>query len=389
MTDDTLPTLGADETLRYSRHLILPEVGPAGQRRLKAARVLLIGAGGLGSPAALYLAAAGVGTLGIVDFDTVDESNLQRQIIHGTADVGRTKLDSATDRITGINPHVRVEPHSVRLESANAREIIRSYDVVIDGSDNFPTRYLVNDACVLEGKPCVYGSILRWDGQASVFWAQRGPCYRCLFPEPPPPGSVPSCAEAGVFGVLPGIIGSVQALEALKLILDTGEPLIGRLLLFDALRMRFREMRLRRDPACPVCGDNPTVRELIDYERFCGIHPPGASKDSEMIPEITPTELKQRLDRGDRLTIIDVREPMEWDIGNLEPQGARLIPLAQVPARLDEIPRDEEIVLQCRSGARSGQALQYLQAQGYERVLNLKGGILAWSDQVDPTIPKY
>ncbi|MBB4637197.1 molybdopterin-synthase adenylyltransferase MoeB [Longimicrobium terrae] len=389
MTDDTLPTLGADETLRYSRHLILPEVGPAGQRRLKAARVLLIGAGGLGSPAALYLAAAGVGTLGIVDFDTVDESNLQRQIIHGTADVGRTKLDSATDRIIGINPHVRVEPHSVRLESANARQIIRGYDVVIDGSDNFPTRYLVNDACVLEGKPCVYGSILRWDGQASVFWAQRGPCYRCLFPEPPPPGSVPSCAEAGVFGVLPGIIGSVQALEALKLILDTGEPLIGRLLLFDALRMRFREMRLRRDPACPVCGDNPTVRELIDYERFCGIHPPGAPTDNEMIPEITPTELKQRLDRGDRLTIIDVREPMEWDIGNLEPQGARLIPLAQVPERLDEISPDEEIVLQCRSGARSGQALQYLQAQGYERVLNLRGGILAWSDEVDPTIPKY
>ncbi|HEX8393002.1 MAG TPA: molybdopterin-synthase adenylyltransferase MoeB [Longimicrobium sp.] len=388
-SDDQLPTLGADETLRYSRHLILPEVGPAGQRRLKVARVLLVGAGGLGSPAALYLAAAGVGTLGIVDFDTVDETNLQRQIIHGTPDVGRTKLDSAADRIAAINPHVRVERHPVRLESANARQIVRGYDVVIDGSDNFPTRYLVNDACVLEGKPCVYGSILRWDGQASVFWAQRGPCYRCLFPEPPPPGSVPSCAEAGVFGVLPGIIGSVQALEALKLILETGETLLGRLLLFDALRMRFREMRLRRDPACPVCGDNPTVRELIDYERFCGIPSQNAPSDTRMIPEITPTELKQRLDRGDRLTIIDVREPMEWEIGNLEPQGARLIPLGQLPDRVDEISRDEEIVLQCRSGARSGQALQFLQAHGYDRLLNLKGGILAWSDEVDPTIPKY
>jgi adenylyltransferase/sulfurtransferase len=387
-----LPPLSAEENVRYSRHLILPEVGPEGQRRLKAGRVLLVGAGGLGSPAAMYLAAAGVGTLGIVDFDVVDTTNLQRQVIHGTSDVGRPKLDSASDRIAEINPHVTVEPHPVRLTSANAREIVRGYDVVIDGSDNFPTRYLVNDACVLERKPCVYGSILRWEGQASVFWAGHGPCYRCLFAEPPPPGEVPSCAEAGVLGVLPGIIGCVQALEAVKLLLGQGDALIGRLLLFDALRMRFREMRLRRDPACPVCGDEPTIHELIDYERFCGYAPAEAENEKKMndeLPEITATELKERLDRGDRLTIIDVREPFEWDIGNLEPYGARLIPLQQVPARLGEIDPGEEIVLQCRSGARSGQAQAFLKARGYDRVINLAGGILAWSDEVDPSIPKY
>jgi molybdopterin/thiamine biosynthesis adenylyltransferase/rhodanese-related sulfurtransferase len=391
--DDALPALSTDESIRYSRHLILPEVGPEGQRRLKGGRVLLVGAGGLGSPAAMYLAAAGVGTLGIVDFDVVDTTNLQRQVIHGTPDVGRPKLDSARDRIAALNPHVRVEPHPVRLTSANAREIVRAYDVVIDGTDNFPTRYLVNDACVLEGKPCVYGSILRWEGQASVFWAGHGPCYRCLFAEPPPPGMVPSCAEAGVLGVLPGIIGCVQALEAVKLLLGQGDSLVGRLLLFDALRLRFREMRLRRDPACPVCGDEPTIHALIDYERFCGYEPVEAGQEekpmSNGVPGITPTELKARLDRGDKLTIIDVREPFEWDIGNLEPYGARLIPLQQVPQRMGEIDPGEEIVLQCRSGGRSAQALGYLRQHGYERLLNLEGGILAWSDEVDPSIPKY
>jgi molybdopterin/thiamine biosynthesis adenylyltransferase/rhodanese-related sulfurtransferase len=391
--DADLPALSTDESIRYSRHLILPEVGPQGQRRLKAGRVLLVGAGGLGSPAAMYLAAAGVGTLGIVDFDVVDTTNLQRQVIHGTPDVGRPKLDSARDRIAELNPHVTVEPHPVRLTSANAREIVRTYDVVIDGSDNFPTRYLVNDACVLEGKPCVYGSILRWEGQASVFWAGHGPCYRCLFAEPPPPGMVPSCAEAGVLGVLPGIIGCVQALEAVKLLLGQGDSLAGRLLLFDALRLRFREMRLRRDPACPVCGDEPTIHELIDYERFCGYAPAEAAQEKPMydndLPEITATELKERLDRGDRLTIIDVREPFEWDIGNLEAHGARLIPLNQLPHRMGEIDPGEEIVLQCRSGARSAQAQGFLRQHGYERVLNLRGGILAWSGEVDPTIPQY
>jgi sulfur-carrier protein adenylyltransferase/sulfurtransferase len=392
MERDALPRLGPEESLRYSRHLILPEVGPEGQRRLKAARVLLVGAGGLGSPAALYLAAAGVGTLGIVDFDVVDASNLQRQVLHGTPDVGRPKLDSARDRIAAINPHVAVEAHPVRLTSANAREIVRGYDVVLDGSDNFPTRYLVNDACVLEGKPSVYGSILRWEGQASVFWAGHGPCYRCLFAEPPPPGLVPSCAEAGVLGVLPGIVGCVQALEAIKLVLGEGEPLLGRLLLFDALRMRFREMRLRRDPACPVCGDDPTVRELIDYERFCGVGPPGAPTGSEMsddVPEITPSELKARLDRGEPLTIVDVREPHEWEIGNLEPYGAKLIPLGELPERHGEIDPAGEVVLHCRSGARSAKALKFLRERGYERLHNLAGGILAWSDEVDPSIPKY
>jgi sulfur-carrier protein adenylyltransferase/sulfurtransferase len=379
--------LSTDEAVRYSRHLILPEVGPEGQRRLKAARVLLVGAGGLGSPSAMYLAAAGVGTLGIVDFDAVDATNLQRQVIHGTADVGRAKLDSARDRIADLNPHVRVEPHPVRLTSWNAREIVRAYDVVLDGTDNFPARYLVNDACILEGKPNVYGSVLRWEGQASVFCAPGGPCYRCLFAEPPPPGMVPSCAEAGVLGVLPGIVGCIQALEAVKLVLGAGDSLVGRLLLFDALRLSFREMRLRRDPACPACGEAPTLHELIDYERFCGTTQESAMPDA--VPEMSPEELKRRLDRGDPLTVIDVREPFEWEIGNLAPQGARLIPLGQLEDRVGEIDPAEEVVVHCRSGKRSADAVRLLQEHGFERAWNLEGGILAWSDRVDPAIPKY
>jgi adenylyltransferase/sulfurtransferase len=393
MSDTPHDALSPGETLRYARHLILPEVGPAGQRRLKQARVLLVGAGGLGSPVALYLAAAGVGTLGMVDFDVVDATNLQRQVLHGTSDVGRPKLDSARDRVGELNPHVAVEPHPVRLTSANALEIFREYDVVVDGTDNFPTRYLVNDACVLTGKPNVYGSILRWEGQASVFWAERGPCYRCLFRDPPPPGLVPSCAEGGVLGVLPGIVGTLQAAETLKLLLGVGEPMVGRLLLLDALRMRFRELRLRKDPECPVCGERPTIRELIDYERFCGVPPTNPTEtpmpNGSEIPEITPAELKQRLDRGDRLTIIDVREPQEWDIANLEEHGSRLIPLGQLEERADEIDPEEEIVLHCRSGARSAQALAALRDRGYARLWNLKGGILGWSDDVDPSLPKY
>ncbi|HEX8242771.1 MAG TPA: molybdopterin-synthase adenylyltransferase MoeB [Longimicrobium sp.] len=392
-TEHEATTLSADESVRYARHLILQDVGPVGQRRLKESRVLVVGAGGLGSPVAMYLAAAGVGTLGIADFDVVDTTNLQRQVIHGTSDVGRPKLDSARDRISEINPHVRVVPHPERLTSENALDVVGDYEVVVDGTDNFPTRYLLNDACVLLGRPNVYGSILRWEGQASVFWAPRGPCYRCLFAEPPPPGLVPNCAEGGVLGVLPGIVGSIQAAEAIKLLLNVGEPLTGRLLIFDALRMRFREMRLRRDPACPVCGENPSVRELIDYERFCGITPQDPAKGAEMsegtIPEITPTELKERLDRGDRLTVIDVREPFEWDIGNLGSHGARLIPLGELPDRVGEISPDDEVVLQCRSGSRSARALELLREKGYPRLWNLKGGILAWSDQVDPSIPKY
>jgi adenylyltransferase/sulfurtransferase len=382
--------LTPDESLRYARHLILPHVGPAGQARLKGARILVVGAGGLGSPVAMYLAAAGVGTLGIVDFDRVDATNLQRQVIHGTADIGRPKLDSARDRIAEINPHVHVEGFPLRITSADAREIVRGFDVVIDGTDNFPTRYLLNDACVLEGKPNVYGSILRWEGQASAFWAERGPCYRCLFAEPPPPHLVPNCAEGGVMGVLPGVVGSIQATEALKIVLDAGETLVGRLLLFDALRMRFREMRLRRDPACPACGDNPTIHEPIDYERFCGVGPqPEDEMQEEGIPEITPTELKARLDRGDRVTIVDVREPWEWEIGNLGAHGARLVPLAELPSRMDELNPADDLVMQCRSGARSARAAEFLLSQGFERVHNLEGGILRWSDEVDPSIPKY
>jgi sulfur-carrier protein adenylyltransferase/sulfurtransferase len=389
-TPAVTPDLSPAETLRYARHLILPEVGPEGQRKLKGARVLMVGAGGLGSPIALYLAAAGVGTLGLVEFDVVDASNLQRQVLHGTSDVGRPKVESARERIQEINPHVRVAPHPVRLTSDNAMEILRGYDVVVDGSDNFPTRYLVNDACVLLGTPYVYGSIFRFEGQVSVFATEGGPCYRCLFAEPPPPGLVPSCAEGGVLGVLPGIVGSLQALETIKLLLGIGDAMVGRLLMFDALRMRFRELKLRRDPACPVCGDDPSVRALIDYDRFCGLPNPGEERTmTDDVPEITVTELKQRLDRGDPVTIVDVREPYEWEIGNLDDYGARLIPLAELEERLDEIDPQEEIVLQCRSGGRSARALKFMRERGYARLLNLKGGILAWSDEVDSSIPKY
>jgi len=384
-------TLSNDEIHRYSRHLIMPEVGMEGQKRLKAASVLLIGAGGLGSPLGLYLAAAGVGRIGMVDFDVVDSTNLQRQLLHGTADVGRAKLDSARDRLADVNPHVQIETHEVRLTRDNALDVLGPYDIVVDGTDNFPTRYLVNDACVLLGKPNVYGSIYRFEGQASVFYAKEGPCYRCLFREPPPPGLVPSCAEGGVLGVLPGIIGSVQALETIKLILGKGDSLVGRLLLFDALGFEWRELKLRKDPDCPVCSEHPTVTELIDYEEFCGM--PGTedarSVEEDAVPAIDPLGLKERLDRGDDVLIIDVREPHEWDIANLGPQGARLIPLGDISDRLDELDPASDIVLHCRSGKRSAKALLELQDAGFGRLWNLDGGILAWSDQVDPEMPKY
>jgi len=378
-----LPQLTHDEILRYSRHLILPEVGPEGQRRLKAARVALIGAGGLGSPASLYLAAAGVGTLGLVDFDVVDMTNLQRQIVHGTGAVGTSKLDSADQRLKDLNPHVQVETFETRLTSGNALEILRDFDVVLDGSDNFPTRYLVNDACVMLGKPNAYGSIFRFEGQASVFYAGAGPCYRCLFREPPPPGLVPSCAEGGVLGVLPGIIGSIQALETMKLILGKGSTLIGRLILFDALTLTFRELKLRKDPQCPVCGEHPTVTELIDYEAFCGI---GAAPAYEG-PEVTATQLAEELQQNRELVLIDVREPHEWEICHIE--RATLIPLGQLPERLNQLDGHQEIVTHCHRGIRSMQALEILRAAGFSRVRSLAGGIDAWSTQVDPSVPRY
>jgi adenylyltransferase/sulfurtransferase len=381
-----LPGLEHDEILRYSRHLIIPNVGMEGQRRLKAARVLLIGAGGLGSPLALYLAAAGVGTLGIVDFDVVDATNLQRQVLHGTKDVGRPKLASARDRILDVNPHTNVELHETRLTSANALDIIREYDLVIDGTDNFPTRYLTNDACVILGKPNVYGSIFRFEGQASVFATAAGPCYRCLFREPPPPGLVPSCAEGGVLGVLPGLIGTIQATEGIKLLLGIGETLVGRLLLVDALTMKFRTVKLRRDPACPACGTRE-IKELIDYEQFCGIVPGLAADGGGGVPEITPQDLAQRLRRRDDFDLIDVREPYEVDIARIE--GARLIPLASFTAALRTLDSARDIVVHCRSGARSAKAVRQLQAAGFRRVWNLAGGILRWSDDVDPRVPKY
>lgn len=386
------PELNKEEIARYSRHLIMPEVGMEGQRKLKAASILLIGAGGLGSPLGLYLAAAGVGRLGIVDFDVVDHSNLQRQIIHGTKDVGRPKLQSAKDRLSDVNPHVQIDGYELALRSDNALEIIKDYDVVIDGTDNFQTRYLANDASVLLGKPNVYGSIFRFDGQASVFYPKGGgPCYRCLYPEPPPPGLVPSCAEGGVLGILPGIIGVIQATEAVKLIIGQGEPLIGRLLLFDALKMKFKELKLRRNPECPLCGDQPTIKELIDYDQFCGITPPVAqppvAETSDW--EITPVELKQRLDHGDQVTIIDVREPNEWQISNLENYGSRLIPLGQFADHVNELNREEEIVLHCKMGGRSAKAYEILKKAGFTKIKNLKGGILAWADQVDRSMPKY
>jgi molybdopterin/thiamine biosynthesis adenylyltransferase/rhodanese-related sulfurtransferase/molybdopterin converting factor small subunit len=391
----SLPTLSNEEIARYSRHLIMPEVGVEGQRRLKAARVLMIGTGGLGAPTGMYLAAAGVGTLGVVDFDVVDTSNLQRQIIHGTKDVGRPKIESARDRLSDINPHVKIESYETRLTSENALALFRDYDIVVDGTDNFPTRYLVNDACVLTGRPNVYGSIFRFEGQASVFWAARGACYRCLYPEPPPPGLVPSCAEGGVLGVLPGIVGAIQANETIKLILGGGEPLVNRLLLFDAWKMRFRELKLRKDPACPVCGENPTVRELIDYEEFCGLKPqpaPGGATtnptEERQMEEITATELKQRLDRGDDLQLIDVREPNEYDIARIP--GTRLIPLGQVVNRMAEMDEGRETIVHCKGGVRSARAIEALTRSGFKgKLVNLKGGITAWSDDVDPNVPKY
>ena len=378
--------LSNDEIARYSRHLIMPEVALDGQKKLKAAKVLTVGTGGLGSPLALYLAAAGIGTIGIVDFDVVDESNLQRQIIHGTSDVGRPKVESARDKIEDINPNVEVRVHEEALTSENALEIFADYDVIVDGTDNFPTRYLVNDACVLLGKPNVYGSIFRFEGQASVFWAEEGPCYRCLYPEPPPPGLVPSCAEGGVLGILPGAIGVVQATEAVKLILGIGEPLVGRLMLYDALGMSFREMKLRKDPGCPVCGENPTVTELIDYEEFCGIPQANAVAQENGVPEITVKELKQKMDDGEPINVLDVREPHEYEVANI---GVRLIPLGELPRRLAEFDQNGSFAIHCKTGARSANAVKLLQDAGFGNVYNVKGGITAWSEEVDPSVPKY
>ena len=380
-----------DEVKRYSRHLIMPEVGVEGQEKLKNGSVLCIGAGGLGSPAALYLAAAGVGRIGIVDFDVVDFSNLQRQVIHGTPDVGRSKLASAKDRLLALNPHITIDTYETALSSKNALELFKPYDVILDGTDNFPTRYLTNDACVLLGKPNAYGSIFRFEGQASVFAVKGGPCYRCLYPEPPPPGLVPSCAEGGVLGVLPGVVGTIQATEAIKLIMGIGEPLIGRFLIYDALRMKFRELKLKKDPDCPVCGTHPTVHELIDYEQFCGVAPAApevvVTRGNADETETDVQELKRKIDAGEDFFLLDVREPNEFQIGRIP--GSTLIPLGEVPQRVNEIPRDKDIVVHCKMGARSAKAASFLRQQGYRNVKNLKGGILDWSDKIDPTVPKY
>ena len=378
-------TLSNEEILRYSRHLIMPEVGMGGQQKLKAAKVLCIGAGGLGSPLGLYLGAAGVGTLGMVDFDVVDYTNLQRQIIHSTADVGRPKLDSAAEKIKAMNPFVNIRKFETRLSSDNALELFKDFDIIIDGTDNFPTRYLVNDACVLTGKPNVYGSIFRFEGQVSVFATEEGPCYRCLYPEPPPPGLVPSCAEGGVLGILPGLVGVMQATEAIKLILGSGNPLIGRLLLVDALGMKFRELKLRKHADCPACGKHPTITKLIDYQEFCGIRGEEAPVE-ETMSEMQVEELKARLERGDDLFILDVREPHEYDICNL---GGYLIPLGEIPSRVHELDTSREIVAHCRSGVRSAKAVNFLRQAGFKKVHNLAGGILAWADRVDPSMPKY
>ena len=380
------PALSKQEVLRYSRHLIMPEVGMDGQVKLKRAKVLMIGSGGLGAPLGLYLAAAGVGRLGIVDFDTVDFTNLQRQVTFGTSDVGRKKLEAARERLSNLNPEIQIDTFETRLTSDNALDLLRDYDIVVDGTDNFPTRYLVNDACVLLGKPNVYGSIFRFEGQASIFGYPGGPCYRCLYPEPPPPGLVPSCAEGGVLGVLPGIIGCIQAMETIKLIIGKGDSLVGRLLLFDALGMRFRELKLRKNPECPVCGEHPTVTKLIDYAEFCGIRGEEAPAQTAAVPEITPKQLKQRLDRGDDLYILDVREPHEYQICNL---NGHLIPLGDLPKRVSELDSSREIVAHCRSGKRSADAVEFLTKAGFRKIWNLKGGILAWSDEVDPSVPKY
>ena len=386
LTTSAPAQLSKEEILRYSRHLIMPEVGMDGQLKLKQAKVLCIGAGGLGSPLALYLAAAGVGRLGIVDFDVVDFTNLQRQIIHDTSDVGRLKIESAKDTIADINPNVEVVAHETRLTSENALDIFRDYDILADGTDNFPTRYLVNDACVLLGKPNVYGSIFRFEGQATVFYAKEGPCYRCLYPEPPPPGMVPSCAEGGVLGVLPGIVGSIQALETIKLILGRGRPLIGRLLLFDALDLKFRELKLRKNPECPVCGAHPSVTKLIDYEQFCGIRGEEHVPETK-VPEITAPEVKKMMDERKPFVLVDVREPHEFQICRIP--GSTLIPLGDVPKRMHELSSADEIVVHCRSGMRSAQAVELLMKAGFRKIHNLKGGVLAWADQVDPTMPKY
>jgi molybdopterin/thiamine biosynthesis adenylyltransferase/rhodanese-related sulfurtransferase/molybdopterin converting factor small subunit len=379
-------TLSKDEILRYSRHLIMPEVGMEGQLKLKAAKVALIGTGGLGAPLGMYLAAAGIGRIGLVDFDVVDFTNLQRQVIHGTKDVGKKKLDSAAETMLDINPYVQIDRHEVALSSENALDILKDYDIVVDGTDNFPTRYLVNDACVLLKKPNVYGSIFRFEGQATIFAYPGGPCYRCLYPEPPPPGLVPSCAEGGVLGILPGTVGLIQATETVKLILGIGEPLIGRLVLYDALAMRFRELKLRRNPECPVCGDHPTITKLIDYQEFCGI-PNQTHEEKPMEGDIEPTEVKAKIDRGDRFVLIDVREPHEYQICNI-PQ-AKLIPLGDLPKRVNELNSADEIVAHCKSGMRSAKAVDFLKQAGFKKVRNMKGGILAWSDKVDPTVPKY
>lgn len=376
-------TLSSEELARYDRHLILPEVGMEGQLKLKAARIALVGAGGLGAPLGLYLAAAGIGQIGLIDFDTVDVSNLQRQIIHGTRDIGRKKLDSAAEKMQAINPHLRIEKYDVALTSENAFDILRDYDMVIDGTDNFPTRYLVNDACVLLKKPNIYGSIFRFEGQATVFAYEDGPCYRCLYPEPPPPGLVPSCAEGGVLGILPGLIGIIQATEAVKIILGQGTTLKGRLLLYDAMNMRFRELKLKRDPACPVCGDHPTVTKLIDYQEFCGLRqPPPVPIDA-----IDAIGLKEKIDRADDFVLLDVREPYEYQIARIP--GSKLIPLGDLPKRLNELNINTDTIVHCKSGARSQKAVDLLKQNGFRQVRNMTGGILAWSDKVDPSVPKY
>ena len=378
--------LSKEEIQRYSRHLIMPEVGMEGQLKLKRARVLTIGTGGLGAPLGLYLAAAGVGHLGLVDFDVVDSSNLQRQVAFTTADVGKSKSEAAKARLLALNPAIEIVSYETRLTSENALDLFRDYDIIVDGTDNFPTRFLVNDACVLLGKPNVYGSIFRFEGQATVFSYPGGPCYRCLYPEPPPPGLVPSCAEGGVLGVLPGIVGSIQAMETIKLILGAGDPLVGRLLLFDALAMRFRELKLKKNPECVICGNHPTMSKLIDYEEFCGIRGEEAPAMTDGIQEITATELKARQDKGDKLFILDVREPHEYQICNL---NGKLIPLGELTRRVNELDSSVEMVVHCRSGKRSADAIHFLQTAGFKKLLNLKGGVLAWADEVDPKMPKY